>query len=969
MRVTFPLHTYISCLFLAVILVISGLIGGLGYVQSRDALQAGATDLTQRVYRETGGTLQRLLSPAEMAVNLLTQSDVTDGSTLTERWKRLSLICAALRDSTAVTQLYVGYDSGDFFAVQNVPNDEARALFKAPDKTRFIVRSIEHGASPPKGRLLYLDDDLQILSDENQPSYAASFDPRARSWYAQARYTDALIRTQPYLFFSNQKVGTTLAKRARNGQAVVGADILLETFGDVLAQQKITPGTHIALVNADGYVIGYEDSSKLFDLPKNPESGPSLKRLDAFGVPVLDDLGELLAGMNGSDSVSTQMQVDQDTWRIFITPLSLQNSQPIYLVICIPESELLKAALDLRSNTGLIALLCLALAIPLTWAIARTVARPLRQLAAEANSILKFEFSNPLDVRSAIAEVNEVGITMNVMKRAIRRFLDTSRAVSSEPSFERLLPMLLREMIAASEADVGVLYLADDGRLNPAAGMKRNLSNLSAPLPSVSLAHPGPVVGTALDLHKAYWGCLNHRDFECLGLTDAFLSETDARIAVAVPLLNRQQQLVGLILLLRLLPIEDEQMSFLTALSGSAASSLEARDLIKEQRDLFEAFIQLIAVAIDAKSAHTAGHCARVPELTKMLAQAACDQTEGPYKDFRLDDKEWEAVHVAAWLHDCGKVTTPEYVIDKATKLETIYDRIHEIRMRFEVLKRDSQIACLQAMAAGEESSAAQARLATELDRLDDDFAFVARCNEGSESLAPEDVARLRALAQRTWLRTLDDRIGISHEEKERKDRAAKPTLPVHEPLLADQPDQTFDRRPQERLAPDNRWGFHMDVPELLYNKGELHNLTIGRGTLSEEERYKINEHIVQTIIMLSQLPFPKHLRQVPEIAAGHHEKMDGTGYPKRLSKDQMSPLARMVAIADIFEALTAVDRPYKKGKTLSAAVEIMARMKDEHHIDPDLFALFLRSGIYRSYAERFMKLDQIDDVAIERYL
>jgi HD-GYP domain-containing protein (c-di-GMP phosphodiesterase class II) len=104
-----------------------------------------------------------------------------------------------------------------------------------------------------------------------------------------------------------------------------------------------------------------------------------------------------------------------------------------------------------------------------------------------------------------------------------------------------------------------------------------------------------------------------------------------------------------------------------------------------------------------------------------------------------------------------------------------------------------------------------------------------------------------------------------------------------------------------------------MDVPEFLYNRGELHNLSIQRGTLTPEDRYKINEHIVQTIKMLDKLPFPKHLKSVPELAGGHHEKMDGTGYPKRLTRDDMSPVSRMMAVADIFEALTAVDRPYKK--------------------------------------------------------
>ena len=235
--------------------------------------------------------------------------------------------------------------------------------------------------------------------------------------------------------------------------------------------------------------------------------------------------------------------------------------------------------------------------------------------------------------------------------------------------------------------------------------------------------------------------------------------------------------------------------------------------------------------------------------------------------------------------------------------------------------------------------------------------------------MAAENLARLQAIAQQSWTRTLDDRIGISHEELARKARTAAPPLPVSEPLLADKLEHQFERRAQDRMPADNPWGIRMAVPELLYNKGEVYNLGVARGTLSEEERYKINEHIVQTLIMLNQLPFPKHLRQVPEIAAGHHEKMDGSGYPRKLHKAEMSPLARMMAIADIFEALTAVDRPYKQGKTLSESIRIMSFMKKEQHIDPELFDLFLKSGVYLEYARQFMKAEQIDHVDIAAYL
>ncbi|HHQ4554352.1 TPA: HD-GYP domain-containing protein, partial [Aeromonas veronii] len=269
----------------------------------------------------------------------------------------------------------------------------------------------------------------------------------------------------------------------------------------------------------------------------------------------------------------------------------------------------------------------------------------------------------------------------------------------------------------------------------------------------------------------------------------------------------------------------------------------------------------------------------------------------------------------------------------------------------------------------GGDEATLQATLQQQWQQLDEEFAFIARCNEGGEFMATEDIARLQQIASRTWQRTLSDRIGISQDELARKQRAAESPLPVTEPLLADRPDHLFTRSNRDRLAPDNPWGFQVNTPEYLYNRGEIYNLAIRRGTLTDEERYKINEHMIQTIIMLEKLPFPANLKQVPEIAGGHHEKMDGSGYPKRLKRDEMSIPARMMAIADIFEALTAGDRPYKKAKSLSEAIRIMGFMQQDHHIDPELFALFLRSGVYLRYAERYMSPELIDEVDISPYL
>jgi len=394
------------------------------------------------------------------------------------------------------------------------------------------------------------------------------------------------------------------------------------------------------------------------------------------------------------------------------------------------------------------------------------------------------------------------------------------------------------------------------------------------------------------------------------------------------------------------------------------------RELLERQRKLFDDFTKLIAGAIDAKSPYTGGHCARVPVIAQLLADAACASRKPPFAGFGMQtaDQRWE-FEVAAWLHDCGKVTTPEYVVDKATKLETLYNRIHEIRMRFEVLLRDAEIDGYRRLLAGDLDDARRAaELAETHQAIGDDFAFVAECNIGGELMAEDKIDRLRRIARRTWVRHLDDRIGISREEAALKNREPARPLPVMEPVLADKPEHIIPRTEADPFD-GNPHQFTMTVPQDQYNLGELYNLSIRKGTLSPEDRFKINEHIVQTIIMLERLDFPDYLANVPEFAGAHHETLIGTGYPRGLKKDAMSIPARIMAIADIFEALTAADRPYKTPKSLSEALKIMSAMRDAQHIDADLFDLFLESGVYRTYADRYLDRSQIDEVDIRRYL
>jgi hypothetical protein len=329
-----------------------------------------------------------------------------------------------------------------------------------------------------------------------------------------------------------------------------------------------------------------------------------------------------------------------------------------------------------------------------------------------------------------------------------------------------------------------------------------------------------------------------------------------------------------------------------------------------------------------------------------MLAIKAQAATEGIFKDFKLDEQQWYELHVAAWLHDIGKVTTPEYVVDKATKLQTIYDRVHEVRGRFEILRRDAEIKMLKAIAKGKNARIERKKFKDKCEELKKQWEFIAESNIGGEFMSQEKQDKVKEIAKQKWYRYFDRKLGLSWTEAKLLEKAPPPPE-GWEQLLADLPEHS----------------------EAEYNLGEVLNMCIMRGTLNDDERRKINDHIVLTIEMLNEMPFPKHLKKVPEYAGGHHEKIDGTGYPNKLRGDQMSWPAKMMGIADIFEALTAADRPYKKAKTLSESLKILSFMKKDKHVDPDLFDLFLRSGAYLEYAEQFLRPEQIDKVDINQYL
>lgn len=528
--------------------------------------------------------------------------------------------------------------------------------------------------------------------------------------------------------------------------------------------------------------------------------------------------------------------------------------------------------------------------------------------------------------------------------RRLEQLNGIGAALSRERDIDRLLENILEAAKAITGADGGTLYSVTedetalrfeivrtdslDIRLGGTTGRPIDFPQL--PLRNADGSPNDTLVAAYAAIHDRTVNvadAYSEEGFDFSG-TRLFDQRTGYRSQsfLTVPMRNHDRELIGVLQLINARdPVTGEVTEFSLAdqslaesLASQAAIALTNRLLITQLERLFESFVNLINLAIDEKSPYTGGHCQRVPALTMMLAEAVNTTQQGPLASFTMSERDRYELKMAGLLHDCGKITTPVHVVDKATKLQTLYDRIGLVDTRFEVLKRDAELAALRRQLALRPvvDAAAEAQelqgLQQGIQALEEEREFMRRCNQGAEAMRAEDQQRVRDIsAARQW------------------------------------------RNPQ-------------GVQTSFLTAEELENLTIRSGTLTQAERDTVNYHIVATIKMLETLPWPRHLKNVPEYAGGHHERMDGKGYPRGLTRDQMSVQARMMGIADIFEALTAADRPYKSGMTLSQALAIMCKMRDNGHIDPDLFQVFVREGVYARYGQEFLEPAQVDEIPAE---
>lgn len=936
--------------------------------------------------------LEESLQAEKRFVEILSTSDVglpEPANAFADAEILLPTVSRALQSVPTRYSAYFGFPNDDLLQVIAVRSNPAiEADLYAPPGTFEAYRTVRGNLHTESWS--FRDQDGRVLGERTTPT---TYRPSQRVWYTQAKNTKEVQVSAPYIFASIATQGLTFSASTRNGTAVFGSDITLTAFNDIINRLELSPHATVLVTDEKLRVLAKRKGSALYgDIPPGhivslgDLSNKYLKAVADLGHPSGDLLAKTIP-LAGEDFMLTSR---------LVTPVP-GTSYRIYVIA--PLSDFTGIVLKTRQNVLWAALAAIVLLIPLAYLGTRGVTRSLTALTRQSERIRQLDFSTkPERVPSRLYEVHVLSRAQEVMHDSLKertealeaathkltRLVDIGIKLGREKDKNRLLKDVLLGARDIAHCQSAILYLKTDHQTLRLTMLTDDIPmpELELPLRDEHTAEPCRRFASA----DAVWNGKTvvvddvssdkRFDFaETMKLTQT--SGPHLMSVLTLPLSAREGEVLGVLQLTNALDPKTGQLSrfdsdtvkYAEALAAQAAVIIENQNLLQTQGDLMDSMIKIIAGAIDAKSAYTGGHCERVPELAVMLAEEAVKVDHGPLADFSFrNEDEWQEFRIGAWLHDCGKVTTPEYVVDKATKLETIYNRIHEIRTRFEVLLRDAMLERLESIwERGVPRSQADAIFEQRQAQLLADYAFVAESNVGAEFMAPESIERIAAIGSMTWWRHFDDRLGLSQDEEKRLSNLPAPTLPNEERLLADKPQHIVARTADNILDP--KYGFQVNVPQHLYNQGEVYNLSISRGTLTQEERFKINEHIIQTVIMLDNMPFPKHLKRVPEYASTHHETLIGTGYPRKLAEKDLSVPSRIMAIADIFEALTACDRPYKKAKTLSEAIKILSFFKKDKHIDPVLFDLFLTSGVYRRYAERFLLPQQMDEVDVAAYV
>ena len=927
----FSLRVYITCLFSVLVMLLGSVLIYAQHRHNSAYVMANSQQRFNALEQQLSLRLEHSLQNINTALTLMQSNGVTLASAEQNPARWWPLLQPLLAANPNVVRFYVGEPDGRGLFFYRLSEPAMRASLAAPLATGLVLDIMSPRQATQR---FYFDQHYQLLDqiDVNATDNAESFDVRNRPWFIPTLDQQGAHLTSPYRFHASNTPGLTLSVGDASRQRVWAADLLLTDINEVLDQGL--PGSHTLLLQAPE--LDVLASSVTVDVTSPL---PAIRGLPGFSV--LSDQPNLTRWRH---------EMAEETWLGQQQPLKLKiaslSSLDLRLATLVPYHTLMAEALRFNREQAWLTLLITGLSLPLVMMASRAISRPLVQMAADMKAIQTLDFANLKARRYFYQELDAQAQAMTLMNSTLASFIKELHSLSQSDDFNNLLQRVA----------TGIIHLSGGHRcLVYRARQQDNEHHL-----------------VLLDKHRQHRIVLPELltgDELSVYLLQIFADQA-LRFEPPWLLYDRFGQLNGAIMLgmshgAPALPAEKRR--FIAHYCDFANIALEDMSLFEQQQLMTESMIRVLATGIDAKSPHTSKHCQRVPELTLMLARAAHNSETGDYADFHLSDQQWEALYLAAWLHDCGKLVTPEHLLNKATKLETLYNRIHEIRTRFEVLKRDADVLYWQGVAKGEDEAQLASRRRQQQQQLDEDFAFIAQLNKGDTKTGSAQRARLNQIATRRWLRTLNNRVGLSWEEEQRLGHEAP--LPVWEYLLADQPEHQIPYPQEERIDHNNGWNITMQQPTLKQHLGERYNLAIAHGTLSAEERYIINAHVVHTLIMLSELHYPAHLNDVPTLAASHHERMDGTGYPRGIKAAELPLQARIMALADIFEALTAADRPYKKANSLHRTLSIMANMVKSQHLDPVLFRFFVEQEVYLKFAERYLAPEQLDQVNKQQIL
>lgn len=930
----YSLSIHIISLFLCLTALVGTILIVISYQHAQQLLTGSAQELSRENSRKLESTFQVKTGPVLTTLDFMAMNEaIEDHATPTKHanfWSSLKLI---FDRNPGVVALYYANDSGDFTLARALRNEADKVRFNAPKDASLMINTTNIEG---QNRFFFLDGKLHHVGYTQ--SQDNNFDPRVRPWFQKANGDGQIRLTDPYFFYFLKTSGVTLSRRAADGNSVVGADFTLTSLSKQISDMGYSDNTQLILFDHKFNSLAHHNTGHT-----NP--------LEYDKVNLDDTVFSSVINRISSQIIYETPEFNNKLWSVTLTPVQLNSSTRLLLAEATPQQDLLAPLLSLRDKQVTVALAMLSVSFILVWLVAQRLAQPLHALMEQTGNIARFDFKKTRYSRSMITEVANLTNSIELMEHTLYDLLRLLRETASNQDFSVLAKTIAHQSFLVTRGETIVLYVKEDiqADFNCAA----NHAIIPFKIDINTLVNSIAWVKT--ELNKGEIVHLNRDDTNLAKFRDQ-LYNSDIYL---FPLHSRDKQLVGILLLgyeRAITPEQSDKHAFLKELLSFGEIAKENIDRMEQQKEMLNAFVELIASAIDTKSPYTGSHCQRVPELTKMLVTAA-NSDESYFPFFSMSKDQWEALHLASWLHDCGKVTTPEYVIDKATKLETIYDRIHEVRMRFELLKAQAETEYWKAISQGGDPDKLKQELDIKHQQLDDDFAFIGQCNLGGESMSDEALERLERISQVTWTRTLDDQIGVSWIEQQRA--GSKVPLPTQETLLSDKKVHQIDWPAVKNTQDPWQEELVLKPGQLKYNRGELYNLSIYRGTLNDEERFIINDHIIQTITMLKRLPYPQHLKEVPEYAGGHHERVDGKGYPRGLNEEQLSIPARVMAIADVFEALTSSDRPYKKAKTLAASIEIMTKMATTGHIDAKLYLIFLEKEIDQTYAKQFLSLDQ----------